>query len=73
MRVLLVVPVPPAADGAGAIPVLLHAELLGLRQRHEVTLVTAVGDEPGEAEAVRRLEGEVEVHAADRRRGPPGG
>jgi glycosyltransferase involved in cell wall biosynthesis len=72
MRVLLVVPVPPAADGAGAIPVLLHAELLGLAERHEVTLVTAVGDEPGEEEAVRRLAGEVEVHAADRRRPPPG-
>jgi polysaccharide biosynthesis protein PslH len=72
MRVLLVVPVPPAADGGGAIPVLLDAELQGLRQRHEVTLVTAVGDEPGEEEAVRRLEDEVEVHAADRRRPPPG-
>jgi glycosyltransferase involved in cell wall biosynthesis len=72
MRVLLVVPVPPAADGAGAIPVLLHAELLGLAERHEVTLVTAVGDEPGETEAARRLEAEVEVHVADRRRPPPG-
>jgi len=72
MRILLVVPVPPAAEGGGAIPVLLHAELLGLRQRHELTLVTAVGDEPGEAEAVARLGGEVEVHAADRRRPPPG-
>ncbi|MGN6217182.1 MAG: glycosyltransferase [Solirubrobacterales bacterium] len=73
MRVLLVVPVPPQADGAGAIPVLLHAELLGLRQRHEVTLVTALGDEPGEAEAVERLGDEVETHVADRRRPPPGG
>jgi len=72
MKVLLVVPVPPQADGAGAIPVLLHAELVGLAQRHEVTLVTAVGDEPGEAEAVARLQGEVETHAADRRRPPPG-
>jgi len=72
MRVLLVVPEPPAADRAGAIPVLLHAQLLGLKQRHEVTLVTAVGDEPGEAEAMARLAGEVEVHAADRRRPPPG-
>jgi len=72
MRVLLVVPVPPQADGAGAIPVLLHAELLGLAQRHEVTLVTPVGDEPGEAEAARRLEAEVETHVADRRRPPPG-
>jgi glycosyltransferase involved in cell wall biosynthesis len=72
MKILLVVPVPPAADGAGAIPVLLHAELLGMAERHEVTLVTAVGDEPGEAEAARRLAAEVEVHVADRRRPPPG-
>jgi polysaccharide biosynthesis protein PslH len=72
MRVLLVVPVPPAADGGGAIPVLLQAELLGLQERHEVTLVTAVGDEPGEEEAARLLAEEVEVHAADRRRPPPG-
>jgi polysaccharide biosynthesis protein PslH len=72
MRVLLVAPVPPQADGGGAIPVLLQAELLGLRQRHEVTLVTAVGDEPGEEEAVERLRAEGEVHVVDRRRPPPG-
>jgi glycosyltransferase involved in cell wall biosynthesis len=72
MRVLLAAPVPPQADGTGAIPVLLHAELLGLRERHEVTLVTAVGDEPGEEEAVARLRGQVDVHVADRRRPPPG-
>jgi glycosyltransferase involved in cell wall biosynthesis len=73
MRVLLVAPVPPSADGAGAIPVLLHAELSGLRRRHEVTLVTAVGDEPGEVEAVERLLRDGEVHVVDRRRPPPGG
>src|SRR6476659_6071564 len=72
MRVLLVTPMPPQADGGGAIPVLLHAELLGLRRLHEVTLVTAVADEPGEADAVERLREEVEVHAVDRRRPPPG-
>ena len=72
MRILLVVPVPPQADGGGAIPVLLHAELQGLRELHEVTLVTALGDEPGEEEAVRRLREEGEVHVADRRRPPPG-
>lgn len=73
MRVLLVVPVPPHSGGGGAIPVLLEAELRGLRARHEVTLVTALGDEPGEAEAVERLRAEGEVHVADRRRPPPGG
>lgn len=73
MKVLLVVPVPPQADGGGAIPVLLAAELQGLRGRHEVTLVTALGDEPGEADAVARLRAEGEVHVVDRRRPPPGG
>ena len=73
MRVLLVVPVPPQADGGGAIPVLLYAELLGLRERHQVTVVTAVGDEAGEAEAARRLREEgVDIRVADRRRPPPG-
>ena len=72
MRVLLVTPMPPQAEGGGAIPVLLYAQLLGLRGLHDVTLVTAVADEPGEAEAVVRLRGEVEVHAVDRRRPPPG-
>ena len=73
MKILLVVPVPPQADGGGAIPVLLEAELRGLRARHEVTLVTALGDEPGEAEAVEKLREGGEVHVADRRRPPPGG
>jgi polysaccharide biosynthesis protein PslH len=72
MRVLLVVPVPPAAEGGGAIPVLLQAELAGLKERHELTLVTAVGDEPGEEEAVRRLGDEVDSHASALRLPPPG-
>jgi glycosyltransferase involved in cell wall biosynthesis len=73
MRVLLLAPVPPAAEGGGAIPVLLHAELQGLRARHEVTVVTAFGDEPWEAEAVEALRvSGLEVHVADRRQPPPG-
>lgn len=72
MKVLLVTPVPPQADGGGAIPVLLHAQLTGLRRLHDITLVTAIGDEPGQTEAVEGLRAEVEVHAADRRRPAPG-
>lgn len=69
MRILLVTPVPPQADGAGAIPVLLHAQLEGLRAAgNEVTLVSAVGDEPGEAEAARALrDSGLDAHFADRR------
>jgi glycosyltransferase involved in cell wall biosynthesis len=68
MRILLVTPMLPRDDGTGAIPILLDAQLLGLRQRHEVTLVSAVGDEPGEAEAAERLRASgVDAHLADRR------
>jgi glycosyltransferase involved in cell wall biosynthesis len=68
MRILVVAPMPPDPRGAGAIPILLHAQLAGLRERNEVTLVTAVGDESGEAEGLARLRAEgFDVRAADRR------
>jgi glycosyltransferase involved in cell wall biosynthesis len=70
MRVLLVVSMVPQADGLGAIPKLLHAQLLGLRERHQVTVVGSFGDLPGQAEAAQELmrEGDVSAHFADRRR-----
>lgn len=69
MRILIVATVPPDPDGAGAIPILLHAQLSGLRERNEVTLVSAVGDEPGEAEAAARVaDTGIDAHFADRRR-----
>jgi polysaccharide biosynthesis protein PslH len=59
---------PPRREAPGAIPLVLHAALSGLRARHEVTLVTAYGDEAGELEAVADLRRDgVEVHAVDRR------
>lgn len=68
MKILLVTSMVPQAEGAGAIPLLLHAQLIGLAKRHEVTLVTAVGDEPGEAEAAAELAAaNFDVHFADRR------
>lgn len=73
MRILLVAPMVPQKDGTGAIPVLLYAQLVGLREHHDVTLVAGLGDEPGEAEAAAQLAREdVDVHLADRRRPPPG-
>jgi glycosyltransferase involved in cell wall biosynthesis len=63
----------PQAGGAGAIPILLYAELVALADRHDVTLVTAAGDEPGEAAAAAALaDAGFDVHVADRRRPPPG-
>jgi polysaccharide biosynthesis protein PslH len=68
MKILIVAPVPPQPGGSGAIPVLLDAQVAGLRERSEVTLVSAVGEEPGEAEAAERLrDSGLEVHFADRR------
>lgn len=68
MRILLVTPMPPRAEAPGAIPRVLHAQLVGLRERHELTLVTLAGDEAGEWEAVRNLERSgLDVHAVDTR------
>jgi glycosyltransferase involved in cell wall biosynthesis len=71
MRILIVAPMLPDPGGAGAISILLHAQLTGLRERNEVTLVTAAGDEPGEEEAARELTAAgFDVRAADRRQPP---
>ena len=68
MKILIVAPMPPQPAGGGAIPVLLDAQIAGLRERNEVTLLGAVGEEPGEAEAARRLrDSGLDAHFADRR------
>ncbi len=67
MRILLVTPMPPDATAPGAIPPLLHAELAGLSERHEVTLVCPAGHSPSELAAVDRLRaGGADIHAATR-------
>jgi polysaccharide biosynthesis protein PslH len=59
---------PPRREAPGAIPIVLHAELTGLQAMHDVTLVTCVGDEPGEAEAAEELRrAGVDIHVVDRR------
>jgi polysaccharide biosynthesis protein PslH len=69
MRILLLAPMVPQADGFGAIPKLLHAELSGLSARHEVTLVAAYGELPGQAEAAAALRADgVDAHFLDGRR-----
>jgi glycosyltransferase involved in cell wall biosynthesis len=74
MKVLLVVPMVPQADGLGAIPKLLHAQLTGLSERNEVTVVGTFGDLPGQAEAARELRSSgLDVHFADRRRSTSAG
>jgi glycosyltransferase involved in cell wall biosynthesis len=76
MRILVLSSMLPRREGSGAIPVLLFAELLGLSERHELTLVAPMGDEPGEAEAAAELEDagfDLDLHVVDRRRPAPGG
>ncbi len=69
MRIMLVTSMVPDADGIGAIPKLLAAQLEGLHERHEVTLVSTFGEDPGQAEAAERLLGSgLDAHILDRRR-----
>ena len=67
LKILLVTPMPPQPKAPGAIPLVLHAQLSGLRERHQVTLVTVAGQEPGERQAVLDLREEgIEVHSVMR-------
>ena len=68
MKILIVAPMVPRQGGAGAIPILLFAQLWGLEANNEVTFVSAFGDEAGEAEAAAELAGSgLDAHFADRR------
>ena len=67
MKVLLITPMPPQSQAPGAIPLVLHAQLVALRARHQVTLVTVAGPDPAEWAAVDRLRADgLEVLAAQR-------
>jgi glycosyltransferase involved in cell wall biosynthesis len=67
MKILMVTPMPPQPQAPGAIPLVLHAELVGLMPRHQMTLVTIAGLEPGEQEAIDTLRAAgLEVHAVRR-------
>jgi glycosyltransferase involved in cell wall biosynthesis len=68
MNILLVTPMPPRAEAAGAIPLVLQGALVGLLERHDVTLITAAGDEPGERDAVASLtRAGLDIRAVDTR------
>jgi polysaccharide biosynthesis protein PslH len=67
MNILLVAPMPPSPNGL-AIPRILHAQLVGLGERHEVTLAVVAGPEEHELQAVEELRASgVDLHAACRR------
>jgi glycosyltransferase involved in cell wall biosynthesis len=70
MKILLIVSMVPQADGLGAIPKLLHAQVEGLRRRHQLTLVGSFGELRGQAEAAEALmrADDLDAHFVDRRR-----
>lgn len=55
MKILMVTVMPPRPEAPGAIPLVLNAELNGLKLRHTVTLVTVAGPDPAEWAAVDQL------------------
>ena len=68
MNILLVAPMPPSPTAAGAIPRILHAQVLGLSERNHVTLAVVAGPEESELDAVEQLRANgVDLHAACRR------
>jgi glycosyltransferase involved in cell wall biosynthesis len=67
MRILLITPMPPDAEAAGAIPVILHAQLVGLGEHHDLAIVTVAGPDARELAAVDRLQSTgVELHVVRR-------
>jgi glycosyltransferase involved in cell wall biosynthesis len=67
VKILIVSPMPPDRSAPGAIPVLLHAGVSGLAERHSVTLITVAGPDEHELRAVQNLEIKgIEVHAVCR-------
>jgi glycosyltransferase involved in cell wall biosynthesis len=59
----------PQAEGAGAIPELLHAQVAGLREAHDLTVLGTFGDLPGQAEAAGALTASgLDAVFVDRRR-----
>ncbi|HWH13826.1 MAG TPA: glycosyltransferase [Miltoncostaeaceae bacterium] len=55
MRIVLVTPMPPSATGAGAIPRLLHAQVMALHGGHDLTVITVAGPDEEEVQAVEDL------------------
>ncbi|MEY2434883.1 MAG: polysaccharide biosynthesis protein PslH, partial [Acidimicrobiaceae bacterium] len=71
MKILLLTPIPPDRGAPGAIPAMLHAELTGLAERNDVTLVTPAGPDPVELAAVDRLgTAGTQIHSVHRHMDP---
>jgi polysaccharide biosynthesis protein PslH len=67
MNILLVAPMPPCRTATSAIPRVLHAQLVGLSEHHDVTVAAVAGPEDAELGAVEQLiDDGVDLHAACR-------
>ena len=67
MKILLVAPMPPSPTAALAVPRVLHAQLVGLGERHDVSLAVVAGPEEPELHAVEELRAAgVDLHAVCR-------
>ena len=68
MRILFVTPSPPAPSAPSAVPVVAWAQLRGLSDRHEVTVVTIAGPHPSQLDALAKLNAAgFDVRALERR------
>ncbi len=67
MRILMVTPMPPQPQPTNGVPLVTYAQLLGMRERHDITLATIAGPDPAEHAAVDALRAAgVNVWAARR-------
>ena len=68
MRILFATPSPPAPSAPSAVPVVAWAQLRGLSDRHEVTVVTIAGPHPSQLDALAKLNAAgFDVRALERR------
>lgn len=68
MNILVLSPQPPQATAPGAIPMVVYSGLVGLAERHTVTVVAVAGPEPHQLRQPRNALQDlgVEIHTIDR-------
>lgn len=65
MKILMATPTPPYTQPTNSVPLVTHCQLVGLVDRHEVTLVTGAGHDPTDQAAVAELQKMgIELHVA---------
>ncbi len=68
MRILMLTPMPPQRQATNGVPLVTHAQLMGLAPNHDITIATVAGPDPRELEAVADLRAAgFQVLAVERR------